>query len=263
MLECFSIEIPEEDGNVAISYYDAGSSDSVLICLHGIQGSKYSFEPLISSVVADRARIIAPDLPGFGDSGIPKNGGYSLDEHAERLVAFFEMLELEQVSVLGHSLGGMLGTLLLQLVPDRISRFINLEGNLRGSDCGETRRVASMPFETFKTQHLPQLRDTPDPFLRAGLAKVQPDAFYETAISIVEWSKSERLMDTLAETQVPVLFAKAANGNFVSEPKGRALKHFLVPDTDHFSMGRSPVLFDAVKKFLMEANELSNAGSSR
>jgi len=252
MPERLSLEVPDLEEALEISYFDVGTFDHTLLCLHGIQGSKHSFEPLLGSSLTEQFRVVVPDLPGFGDSGWPISGSFDLSDQVERLVTFMDMLEIEKFSVLGHSLGGMLGTLLLEAVPQRVSKLVSLEGNLRRVDCGETGRVSEMNFVEFETQRLPELKNTEDPYCRRGLAKVSAKAFFETSKTIVAWSESERLLQILGQTSNPVLFVRGGESPFPTEPCGNHVKNIVVQGETHFTLGRSVQVLQAASQFLAE-----------
>src|SRR5579862_7274158 len=87
----------EADG-VTVFYREAGPSDApVVLLLHGFPTSSFQFRELIPRL-ADRYRVIAPDLPGFGFSEVPekRHYRYTFDALAGTLDAFTGALDLKK-----------------------------------------------------------------------------------------------------------------------------------------------------------------------
>ena len=76
-----------------------------LLCLHGWGGSHESFTELREAMCSDHVRIIAPDLPGFGESDDPSES-WSVDDYANFVEELVKELNLSNVLLLGHSFGG-------------------------------------------------------------------------------------------------------------------------------------------------------------
>ncbi|TMV16208.1 alpha/beta hydrolase [Paenibacillus thermoaerophilus] len=76
-----------------------------LVLVHGFCGSS-AYWRLTAPELARHFRVITPDLRGHGASGLPQNGGCSMEELAGDLARLIEKLALDRPIVLGHSLGG-------------------------------------------------------------------------------------------------------------------------------------------------------------
>lgn len=76
-----------------------------LLCLHGWGGSHESFTELREAMRNDNVRIIAPDLPGFGESDDPEFS-WSVDDYANFIEELVKELNLSNVLLIGHSFGG-------------------------------------------------------------------------------------------------------------------------------------------------------------
>jgi len=75
-----------------------------LLLLHGWPEFWLTWEPVMERL-ADRYRLIAPDLRGFGDSDKP-DGPFGAQDHAADVLALLDALGIERVGVIGHDVGG-------------------------------------------------------------------------------------------------------------------------------------------------------------
>jgi len=93
----------EIDG-VHLHYLTAGHGPAVIL-LHGYAETSRMWKPIIP-LLAERFTVIAPDLPGIGDSGIPANG-IDMKTSANRIHALVRSLGIEKARVVGHDIGLM------------------------------------------------------------------------------------------------------------------------------------------------------------
>ena len=87
-----------------ISTLQAGQGDPV-VAIHGLGATKASFLPTVAAL-AEGFRVIAMDLPGFGDSGKPLGAAYDAKFFANAVVELLDALELDRAHLVGNSLGG-------------------------------------------------------------------------------------------------------------------------------------------------------------
>lgn len=88
-------------------YYEEQGDGDPVVLLHGNPTSSYLWRNVIPKLTG-QARCLAPDLIGMGRSGKP-NIAYRFADHARYLDAWFEQLELDGVTLVGHDWGGALG----------------------------------------------------------------------------------------------------------------------------------------------------------
>ena len=101
-------------------YLEGGSSDApVVLLLHGFGGDKDNWTRFSNTLTAEY-RVIAPDLPGFGQSARHSDWDYSLAAQRKRLSAFVEALKLERFHIGGNSMGGHLAALHAHRYPVQI-----------------------------------------------------------------------------------------------------------------------------------------------
>ena len=89
----------------AISVLSAGTGPETIVCVHGLGGTKASFLPTVNAL-ADDFRVVAIDLPGFGESDKPIGAPYDAAWFARSMFAAMDALGIEHAHVAGNSMGG-------------------------------------------------------------------------------------------------------------------------------------------------------------
>jgi 3-oxoadipate enol-lactonase len=115
-----------------------------LLCLHGLGGGTHFFVKL-GPLLASGHRTIAFDFPGAGDS--PSAPPITLDAFAEIVVSVSATLDLSNMSLLGHSMGTIIGLEALRQATGLAARFIAVGGVLEPPDSARSRisaRIASI-----------------------------------------------------------------------------------------------------------------------
>ncbi|MGI6246949.1 MAG: alpha/beta fold hydrolase [Pseudochelatococcus sp.] len=118
-------------GEVDVFYREAGPADApVILLLHGFPTASHMFRDLIP-LLADRYRVIAPDLPGFGQTRAPPRGtfDYSFDRLADVIEGFTEALSLDRYALYIFDYGAPVGLRLAMRHPERVSAIISQNGN--------------------------------------------------------------------------------------------------------------------------------------
>src|SRR6201996_7568023 len=111
-----------------VFYREAGRKDAPkLLLLHGFPSAGHMFRDLIP-LLADRCHIVAPDLPGFGNSDLP-GPGFSFDQLADRIDRFTEIVGFDRYAVYVFDYGAPTGFRLAVRHPDRITAIISPNGN--------------------------------------------------------------------------------------------------------------------------------------
>ncbi len=117
--------------DVEIFYRVAGAAEApVLLLLHGFPTSSHMFRDLIP-LLAGHFRVIAPDLPGFGNTKAPAHGSfaYSFDHLAQVIEGFTEALHLDRYALYVFDYGSPVGLRLAMAHPERVSAIVSQNGN--------------------------------------------------------------------------------------------------------------------------------------
>ncbi|MBB4514008.1 alpha/beta fold hydrolase [Paraburkholderia fungorum] len=116
---------------VKVFYREAGRSNAPkLLLLHGFPSSSHMFRDLIP-LLAERFHIVAPDLPGFGQSDMPARSvfAYTFDNIANVIEGFTEQIGFDRFAMYVFDYGAPTGFRLALRRPERITAIISQNGN--------------------------------------------------------------------------------------------------------------------------------------
>lgn len=116
---------------INIFYREAGSPEApTLLLLHGFPSAGHMFRDLIP-LLAGRFHLVAPDLPGFGQSDMParENFAYTFDHLADVIDRFTQVIGLKRFAIYVFDYGAPVGFRLAVKHPDRITAIISQNGN--------------------------------------------------------------------------------------------------------------------------------------
>jgi pimeloyl-ACP methyl ester carboxylesterase len=127
-----------------LHYVDWGNpSAPPMIMIHGGRDHCRNWD-FAAEHLRDRFHIVAPDLRGHGDSQWSVNGGYSMAAHIYDLAQLIERQKCAPVTIVAHSLGGMIALRYAGLYPDKVARVVSIEG--LGSSPKQQAEKAAIPY---------------------------------------------------------------------------------------------------------------------
>jgi len=252
-----------------IVYREAGdrSRPSVLL-LHGFPSSSHMFRDLIPEL-ADQYHVIAPDLPGFGQSAMkPRDAfSYTFDNIADVIDRFTEVVGLSRFAIYIFDYGAPVGLRIAARHPERITGIITQNGNayLDGlsdafnpvqaywADPSETNRAALRGFLSPRTTLFqythgvadvslvsPDGRSLDDFYLaRPGADEIQLDLLLDYASNVAAYPTFQAYF---RKHQPPLLAVWGKNDPFFIPPGAEAFKRDLPKaeirffDTGHFAL---------------------------
>ena len=259
----------EADG-VSVFYREAGPADApVVLLLHGFPASSFQYRELIPRL-ADKYRVIAPDLPGFGFTEVPETRQYkySFDALAKTMVAFTDALGLKRYALYVFDYGAPTGFRLAMAHPERVTAIVSQNGNAYEDGLGdawapirkywrdpsganrEEVRKAAVSFEGIKFQYV---HGVPNPEAikpegywldyalvnRPGNTDIQLDLFLDYQNNVKLYPKFQ---EYFRKAKPPLLAIWGKNDPFFIPPGAEAYKRdipnatvqFL--DTGHFAL---------------------------
>jgi len=111
-----------------LHYADWGNAGAPpLLLVHGGRDHGRSWD-VIARALAPHFHVLAPDLRGHGDSEWTKGGSYALTEYVYDLSRLVRHIGAQQVAIVGHSMGGMIGLIYAGTFPDEVSALVVLDG---------------------------------------------------------------------------------------------------------------------------------------
>jgi len=170
----------------------------VIVLVHGFTGAKENWLPLMR-VLAPNYRLIAPDLPGWGDSERLQDADYGATEQAERLAIFLRALpgivgsDGPPALLVGHSMGGQIVGLLAARHPELVDRLVLMSSSgvlFEENEFGLSVLAGNNPFSVGNRAELHRyLRIVfekppfvPWPFDEAMVHRRREDAGFEQAV---------------------------------------------------------------------------------
>ena len=116
-----------ESQGLRLHYADWGNETAPpLIVVHGGRDHCRSWDAL-ARALQPQFHVIAPDLRGHGDSEWTKGGSYALSEYVYDLTRLVRVLAAPRVTLVGHSMGGMVSLIYSGSFPDKVSALVVLE----------------------------------------------------------------------------------------------------------------------------------------
>jgi len=112
-----------------LQYLTAGEGPAVIL-LHGYTQTSRMWRPLIEKL-KDKFTVIAPDLPGIGDSDVPKNGS-DMKTAAVRVHALAKSLGITNARVVGHDIGLMVAYAYAAQFPAEVEKLVVMDAFLPG-----------------------------------------------------------------------------------------------------------------------------------
>ena len=114
------IEVPIAEMSVSTWQGGPYEAASAILMLHGYSADKNLWLRFARHFVR-QYRVIIPDIAGHGETGFKAGGGYDIPTQAQRLIQLLDACQVDQVHVIGNSMGGYIAAWLAATYPERVA----------------------------------------------------------------------------------------------------------------------------------------------
>jgi pimeloyl-ACP methyl ester carboxylesterase len=195
-------------GKINARYWTEGNQGSPVILIHGIGLYIESWLPSFNTL-AKQHKVYAVDLPGHGKTEKPLNISYTIDNLSQFIKDFMTALDIEKAHIVGHSLGGAIGTRLALTQAASVDRLVLVGSAGLGKEATMVLRIISVPI-------LGEMLTRPSLSGSANLAKM---LVYDPAVMTNELIELAYQMSLLPDMQKSFLRVLRANGNLFGQSK--------------------------------------------
>jgi pimeloyl-ACP methyl ester carboxylesterase len=243
--------------NGGLVHYEAIGRGKPLVFLHGWIGSWRYWVPAMEQLSTNH-RAYAIDLWGFGDSD-KSSEWYNFDTYVDLLARFTDRLGVDKISVVGHTLGGLVAVRFAGRHPGRVTRIMGVGVPLDGTAVG---------------RHLHARLGNGDGLARLACRRVSfPELETESrktdslaVSSTLQSAMEEDLRDAMLTLKIPILLVYGSNDPLIKVPavdwsqqNGNNLRVMVLDDTQHFPMLEDQNKFNRLlKDFLGAGDDLSS-----
>lgn len=130
--------------DAGIVHYEVFGRGKPILLLHGWLGSWRYWMPTMEAL-ADTYRTYALDFWGFGDTDKPGDR-YTIDDYVRQLSDFLDGLGIPRISLVGHSLGGVVALRAALEFPQRVEKLVLVDTPIRGDSLAASVKLARNPF---------------------------------------------------------------------------------------------------------------------
>jgi pimeloyl-ACP methyl ester carboxylesterase len=223
-------------------YFDHENPDAkVIVLVHGFLSSTISFRQLLPDLTKEY-KVIALDLPGFGQSEKSKSFIYKLSNLGQLIIDFLDKLNIQNAILIGHSMGGQICMHAAKKAPDRIDKLILL------GCCSYVKRASRsliacsyLPLFTWGMRSWIQKKDIKQNLLSVlhdsklvtqemidGYSKpISEAAFINSLIRLLRHREGDMSSEELREINQPVLMIWGKEDKVIPVKTGYRLKHDL------------------------------------
>jgi pimeloyl-ACP methyl ester carboxylesterase len=225
--------------------------------IHGLGESGLCLEYVMNHPLLSRFSHLAPDLPGYGKSPWPETP-LAIGDHAEAIAKWISLSTPGKVILLGHSLGGVIGTCLCERHPGLVSLFIDVEGNISAEDCTFSCAIAGYTREDFLAYGFEKvgsdiyaggMREKSLRFYFASLRMCDPRQIHANSTELMDLSAREDLGARLARLGVPAHYLwgdpRGTQAHSLSLLKMAGVPLTGIPDAGHWPFIDQPDSFAA------------------
>lgn len=220
-------------GGLDIAYVDSGGDGTPVVFIHGLSSWMGFWEYQIP-VFAEKHRVLALDLPGYGASGRP-DAPYTPPWYADVIDEWLGGLGIPEATLVGHSMGGQIAMTLALRHPNRVERLIlSAPAGFERFSPGaarwmkdfwtETRALETREEEmrvTFSTMVFNKMDAGTERLLEERVRMQHTDAFAATSVAVsrsIAGMVDHPVLDQLDQLDVPTLIVFGTDDHMIPNP---------------------------------------------
>lgn len=247
--------------NILITTSKALEAKAQVWFIHGFGDSGKTYSEVFESDLAHNYDLYVVDMPGFGSS--PRNSSVtSIKDQASLLKEIIQETSDLPVVIVAHSIGGLVGTWLCQLLGSKVKYYFNIEGNLTEADS----YFSSKPLgyetpEAFATDFTHEIFNqaiTEERFKRyyASVVWANPQAMHDWATSSQHFVKDNLCGQEFQQLMCPKVYiwgdkdTPQETQQFIHQNQ---LPHEYFEGVGHWHMHENPAFYEYVQKVLQES----------
>ena len=254
-------------GSASIAYRQRLSQKhDTIVFIHGYGSAMEHFRYAFDSSILNDFSLVTLDLVGFGESRGPDDFGYSMREQAEIILGLLNKLGIDSFHLCAHSMGGLVALEFVELAPERVLSFINLEGNLTPEDCFFSGKVVRTSFEDFREKGRSKFEEE---LRRAGrkdsslleyaetFSRASTSALYKSAQHTIEDSAKPLIEKFVKIENICYIYGEKNRGVFPSENllRSKGVPIFFIEDSGHSMATDNPEqLYEVIGSCISEYN---------
>lgn len=245
-----------------LAYTDSGKG-TVLLFLHGFPLDQSLWKRQVN-FFQKKYRVITLDLPGLGQSRVPVIGKFNLDDYSDIMRNFLSYLKIEQVILIGHSMGGYVALEFCRKNKEMVTKLILVDTKV-DSDTSEKRQKRMLFIKQLQ-------QDKIDGFIQDQMDSLFIHSVRNIAMvkKIIEKNNKENLIillramvkrkaywDVLFRISVPVLLLVGENDPMLKDME-KIIKKFLefsffkIPNAGHISFLDRPAKFNKIMNIFLK-----------
>jgi len=248
-IETKRTEIIYHNQPMQIEYFLRRGQKETVLYLHGLGCSKSDFLGVAEIESLNAHSLVAFDFPGHGNSGYVEK--LDMDDLVEITGLFIEKLNLQDIVLIGHSMGGLVALLFSEKYAGRVKAFVNLEGNLKIEDCTFSKQSIEVDFDSFSKVTFRNFKIVLQFSKKPGfkkcaetLMKYNPQkAMYDFSPSLVKYSGNGELIEKFASLKMPKCFIYGSENNglsYIPELKKKGIPVSEISNSNHFPQYDNP-----------------------
>ena len=262
----------ESVDGVSIDFEIHGKGSPTLVFIHGWSCDKTYWSEQ-TSFFSQNFKIVTIDLPGHGNSGVNRTN-WTMSKFGEDVVTIVNKLNLKQVILIGHSMGGPIAIEAALRIPDKVIGIVTVDsGALLDPTKDPTKKFVegllsklrsdfpkTMQILVKKRIFLPTSDQKLVQKVAADMAEQPPEIGIEVQRGLREWQMGDD-WDSIKKVKAPISFINAER-SVPNVDLYKEIPHFRyrsIPNVGHFIMLENPIVFNQVllEEIILQKRKIS------